>query len=145
MQLLLYILLRVLEVLENSLEVLVTAGVFQFILELSQFVALLHFKCLLELFFLKLTLSFVIGQVLFKLVLDFLNNIVHLVLFLSLVVAKLSLHLVKLLRKLLAFLAPGVKTTGQKLILTGFILLHHDFDSLNLVLEFPNKTFDFFT
>jgi len=72
-----------------------------------------------------------------------LDGFVHLSLLLSLVVTDLVLNLGELLSKLLALLTPGIETTGQKFVLAALILLHHVFHSLNLVLEFTDKAFDF--
>lgn len=60
-ELLLDLFLRVLIVLKNTLEVLVTARILELILELGKFVTLLNLKVLLELLFLELSFSLVLG------------------------------------------------------------------------------------
>lgn len=60
-ELLLDLFLRVLIVLKNILEVLVTARILELILELGKFVTLLNLKGLLELLFLELSFGLVLG------------------------------------------------------------------------------------
>lgn len=140
---LLDILLSILEVFKHVLEVLVAAGILQLLLELGQLFLLFNDEELFEFFFLLLAFCLVLGKILLELILDLLDDFIHLSLLFSLVIAKLNLHLVKLLGKLLPLLAPGIESASQELVLATLILLHHVFHSLNLVLEFTDKAFDF--
>lgn len=144
-QLFLDFLLSILVVFEDSLEVLVTSGILQLLLELCELVTLLDLEVLLEFFLLLFTLSLILSKILLEFVLDLLHDFVHLLLLLHFVVAELGLDLGKFLSELLTLLSATVETTSQKLSLALFILQHHVFHCLDLILKFTDEAFDFFT
>lgn len=137
--------LSLLIVFKNGLEVIVSPSILELILKVSKFVSLLHLELLLELFFLKFALCLVLGQFVLQFLLDFENYFVHLLLFLVLVVAKLTLDFIELFSKLLAFLSAGIQSAGKQLVLSGLVLLHHVLNVLHLVLQFVDQAIDLLT
>lgn len=137
--------LGLLIVFKNGLEVIVTSSILELVLEVRQFVTLLHLELFLELFLLEFALSLILGQVVLEFLLDFKNYFVHFLLFLVLVVAKLTFDFIELFSKLLALLPTGVQSASKKFVLSSLILLHHVLNILHLVLEFVDQTIDLLT
>ena len=137
--------LGLLIVFKDLLEVLVGARILQFVLEASKSIPLLVFEFLDEVLLLLCALSFILGQVFFKLGLDFLNDLVHLLILCGLSSLDLVFDLLELFCESLTFLATCIETASYEFVMLTFILLHQVLDILHLLLELKNKSIDFFT